>query len=100
MAAGKFLVAHAVQVAGADCHDTGLQGGLDRAEAVGWRPYVETAIEAFGSSRCMFEGNFLVDRAVCSYGVLWNGYKHITAGYSADERANLFSRTARAVYKI
>ncbi|GAA0327461.1 amidohydrolase family protein [Sphingomonas oligophenolica] len=68
--------------------------------AGGWRPYVETAIAAFGSSRCMFESNSPVDRAVCSYGVLWNSYKHITAGYSADERANLFSRTARTVYKI
>jgi predicted TIM-barrel fold metal-dependent hydrolase len=68
--------------------------------AVGWRPYVETAIETFGSSRCMFEGNFPVDKAVCSYGVLWNSYKRITAGYSSDERADLFNRTARTVYRI
>ena len=31
-----------------------------------WRPYVETCIEAFGPSRCMFESNFPVDKGRCS----------------------------------
>src|SRR5262249_54108252 len=32
-----------------------------------WRPYVETCIEAFGPTRCMFESNFPVDKASYSY---------------------------------
>jgi predicted TIM-barrel fold metal-dependent hydrolase len=35
-----------------------------------------------------------------SYGVLWNAYKKLTAGFSASERAALFSGTAARVYKV
>jgi predicted TIM-barrel fold metal-dependent hydrolase len=64
------------------------------------RPYVETCIDAFGPSRCMFESNFPVDKGNCSYGVLWNAFKRITAGASASERAALFYDTAAAFYRI
>lgn len=30
--------------------------------ATAWKPYMETAIEAFGAERCMFESNFPVDK--------------------------------------
>ena len=65
-----------------------------------WRPWVETAITQFGAQRCMFESNFPVDKGGASYAVLWNAFKRIAAGASADEKAALFEGTARRVYKL
>jgi L-fuconolactonase len=68
--------------------------------AVEWKPYIEACIEAFGADRCMFESNFPVDLGSCSYPVLWNAFKVIAKDYSADEKAALFSGTARRVYRL
>jgi L-fuconolactonase len=56
------------------------------------------AIECFTPSRCMFESNFPVDKDRVSATVLWNSFKKISAGFSADERAELFHGTASRVY--
>ena len=64
------------------------------------RRYYETAIELFGPDRCMFESNFPVDKLSCSYAVVWNSFKRITAAYSAAERAKLFHDTAARVYRL
>ncbi len=68
--------------------------------AAEWKPYIETCIEAFGVERCMFESNFPVDRGACDYRTLWNAFKHIAAGYSADEKTALFSGTAIKAYRL
>ena len=68
--------------------------------AVAWRPYVEAAIETFGPERCMFESNFPVDKQSFSYDSLWNAFKRVTAGCSADEKATLFAGTARRTYRL
>jgi predicted TIM-barrel fold metal-dependent hydrolase len=68
--------------------------------AAAWKPYLETCIQAFGPQRCMFQSNFPVDGATASYGVLWNAFKRHAAGYSAGEKAALFSGTARRVYRM
>ena len=65
-----------------------------------WQPYVETCIEAFGADRCMFESNFPVDRYTCDYRTLWNALKRTVAGASPDEKAALFSGTARRFYRL
>ncbi|MFT3816526.1 MAG: amidohydrolase family protein [Rubrivivax sp.] len=65
-----------------------------------WKPYVETCIEAFGPGRCMFESNFPPDKAGCSYRVLWNTFKRITAGCSESEKADLFAGTAVRFYRL
>jgi predicted TIM-barrel fold metal-dependent hydrolase len=65
-----------------------------------WRPYIETCIEAFGPGRCMFESNFPVDILSCDYRTLWNAFKRLAAGYSADEKTALFSGTASRVYRL
>ena len=57
-------------------------------------------VEQFGPERCMFESNFPVDKISCSYTVLWNQFKKLTAGYSADERAAMFHDTAQRVYRL
>ena len=65
-----------------------------------WRPYIETCIAAFGAQRSMFESNFPVDKGTCSYQVMWNTFKRIAAGHSADEKAALFSGAARKAYRL
>jgi L-fuconolactonase len=65
-----------------------------------WKPYIETCIDAFGPSRCMFESNFPVDAATCSYRVLWNTFKLLAAGASNSEKEALFSGTAKRVYRL
>jgi predicted TIM-barrel fold metal-dependent hydrolase len=73
-------------------------GSVELAEAMA--PYYEACIECFGVERCMFESDFPVDRASCSYTVLWNAFKRLTRGYSAAERAALFHDTATRVYRL
>ena len=59
-------------------------------------------IQTFGAKRCMFESNFPADKVSMSYTVLWNAYKRMTkdAGLSDEDRACLFSETAKKVYRI
>ncbi|WP_230960579.1 amidohydrolase family protein [Burkholderia pseudomultivorans] len=65
-----------------------------------WAPFVETCIDAFGPDRSMFESNFPPDKACCSYRVLWNTFKRITAGYSESERSDMFAKTAIRTYRL
>ena len=34
------------------------------------------------------------------YAVLWNAFKRVAAGYSADEKAKPFSGTAKRIYRL
>jgi len=65
-----------------------------------WRPYMETCIERFGASRCMFESNFPVDKMGIGWAGLWNALKRIASGASAAEKQAMFSGTARRVYRL
>jgi len=64
------------------------------------RDWYIVALEEFGAERCMFESNFPVDKASCSYNVLWNSFKRIAAGASAAEKAFVFHDTAARVYRL
>jgi L-fuconolactonase len=55
-----------------------------------YKPYIETCIAAFGPP----------DGVSSSYAVLWNAFKLLAAGYSAEDKAKLFSDTARRVYRL
>jgi predicted TIM-barrel fold metal-dependent hydrolase len=70
----------------------------DLAEA--WRPYIETAVEALGARRCMFESNFPPDKGSFSYPVMWNAFKKLVQHCSEDEKTRLFSGTAAEVYRL
>ena len=61
--------------------------------------YLE-AIDSFSPARCMFESNFPVDKERCSAVVLWNSFKKIAAGSTAEETADLFMNTAARVYRL
>ena len=64
------------------------------------RPYYEYTIQQFGVDRCMFESNYPVDKVSCSYNVLWNSFKRLTANYAAADKAKLFHDTAARVYRL
>ena len=68
--------------------------------AADWKPYLETCIEAFGPSRCMFESNFPVDLGSCDYRTLWNAFKVFAKDYSAAEKADLFAGSATRIYRL
>ena len=68
--------------------------------AASWRPYIETCIEAFGPDRAMFESNFPPDKGQCSYQVIFNAFKRLSAQYSEAEKTALFSKTATDFYKL
>ncbi len=65
-----------------------------------WKPYIDVCIDAFGPQRCMFESNFPVDKQTCGYTELWNVFKLASRALSADERAELFFRTACRTYGL
>lgn len=76
------------------------RGASSQQLAEAWRPYFAACIEAFGAERCMFESDFPPDKAVCSYRVIWNAFKRVAAGCSADEKTALFFGTAARAYKL
>ena len=93
------LGGQAMSIRGVSFHEAVLppsSGELANA----WRPVMETCIETFGASRCMFESNFPVDKGMCSYVSVWNAFKRIAAGCSADEKADLFHGSAARFYKL
>jgi hypothetical protein len=63
--------------------------------ASAYKPYIETCIEAFGVNRSMFQSNFPPDGVSSSYPILWNAFKRLAVGYSASEKTELFSGTAK-----
>jgi L-fuconolactonase len=76
----------------------GAPSSTELAEA--WRPWMEGCIEAFGPERCMFESNFPADKVSYGYGVGWNAMKRIAASASADEKDDLFWRSAARFYRL
>jgi predicted TIM-barrel fold metal-dependent hydrolase len=89
----------AMRLLGFDFHERPKPPTSEQAAAA-WRPYIETCIEAFGPTRCMFESNFPPDKGQCSYQVIFNAFKRIAAQYSEAEKTALFSKTAIDVYEL
>ena len=63
-------------------------------------PYMNYCIEKFGPNRCMFESNFPVDKVSFSYHVMYNAFKRLSQGYSANERTAMFHDTAVCTYHV
>jgi predicted TIM-barrel fold metal-dependent hydrolase len=88
-----------MRVFGFDVHEGALPPSSEQLATL-WRPYIETCITAFGSSRAMFESNFPVDKGSYGYGVFWNACKRLAQGVSAAEKADLFHGTASRFYRL
>jgi len=89
----------AMRINGWDFHEK-IDPPTSAELAAAWTPYVETCIEAFGASRCMFESNFPVDKGSYSYAAYWNACKIMAKGASASEKADLFCGTAERFYRL
>ncbi len=88
-----------MKVNGFDWHKRELPPTSDElADATA--PWYRHCIDTFGPERCMFESNFPVDRESCSYNVLWNAFKKMTASMNARDRSRLFHDTAVEVYRL
>ncbi len=89
----------AMRINGFDFH-TKADPPSSEALAAAWKPYVDTCIDAFGASRCMFESNFPVDKGSYGYQAFWNACKLLAKGASAAEKTDLFSATAARFYRL
>lgn len=105
----KRLAAHPnvyLKVGGLGMRYNGL-GFAERADppssedvATVCRPWVDTCVQAFGATRCMFESNFPVDKVSYSYQVFWNACKRLVQGASTSEKTAIFAGTAQRVYRM
>jgi L-fuconolactonase len=86
-------------ICGFDFHKRDVLPGSEEL-ATAWRPYLETCITAFGPERGMLESNFPVDGASCSYQALWNAFKRVTKGASAQDKEWLYRKAARTFYRL
>jgi predicted TIM-barrel fold metal-dependent hydrolase len=64
------------------------------------RPIIESCIELFGPSRCMFGSNFPVDKLHKTCDEIWMCFESVAQQYSKDEQEQLFSATAANFYRL
>lgn len=64
------------------------------------RPFVQHLVQSFGPQRVMFGSNFPVDGLFSTYPVLVAGYLRALDGVSSQDLHWIFSRSARAAYRL
>jgi L-fuconolactonase len=82
-----------------------LSGMVTEADWEHWRPadlkpYVETALDAFGPERCMFGSDWPVCELAATYQQVHDALDQIVGPLSADEKAQVFGETARKFYGL
>ena len=82
-----------------------ISGLVTEADWSAWReaqlrPYVETVLEAFGSSRVMFGSDWPVCRLACNYSRWGETVERLTDFLSVVERARLWGGNASRVYRL
>ena len=82
-----------------------LSGMVTEASWQNWKPadlkpYVETALEAFGSERCMYGSDWPVCELAASYEQVYRALADIVGPLSESETANIFGNTAAAFYGL
>lgn len=82
------------------CKISGLGMGDPTWTVSSLRPLVETCLDAFGVTRCMFATNWPVDRLFSSYTDVLLAYHEIVAGCSDEERRQLFVTNAERYYRF
>ena len=82
-----------------------VSGLVTEADFKAWteaqlRPYLETALEAFGPTRLMFGTDWPVCLVACPYGRWHDVVSRFAASLSFDEQASLFGHTAARAYRL
>ena len=80
-----------------------LSGLVTEADWRAWtpeqlRPYLDTALDAFGPSRVMFGSDWPVCTVAASYGQVAALLREAIAEYSPDEQVQILGKTAEEVY--
>ena len=82
-----------------------LSGMVTEADWNDWkpadlRPYVETALEAFGPARCMFGSDWPVCELAATYQQVVDALREIVGQLGASELEQIFGGTARRFYGL
>lgn len=82
-----------------------LSGMITEADWEHWKPadlkpYIETALEAFGPQRCMFGSDWPVCELAGSYEQVYNALAEAIGPLSDTEREQIFGATARRFYNL
>jgi L-fuconolactonase len=82
-----------------------LSGMVTEADWSAWtpeslRPYLDVAVEAFGTGRLMAGSDWPVCLVASGYGRWFEVLREYFAAFSVDERAAVFGETATAVYGL
>jgi len=68
--------------------------------AQAWRPWIDTCLDVFGPHRCMIGSNFPVDKGSYGYAIWLNAMQRLMAGASAQDKHDVFWRTAQKRYRL
>lgn len=82
------------------CKLSGLAMPFGSMDGAVLGPWLEYALEAFGTERCMFASNFPVDSAYGTFDELYTVFSAVTSGYDDLSRDNLFAANAERVYRL
>lgn len=82
-----------------------LSGMITEADWSNWKPsdlkpYVETALDAFGFERCMFGSDWPVCLLAGSYRDVHDAFVEVVGRISDHERQRLFQETAKSFYRL
>ena len=82
-----------------------LSGMVTEADPRAWtpgdlRPYVQSALELFGPTRCMFGSDWPVCELAATYEQVFGALKDALGPISESESAEIFSGTARRFYGL
>jgi L-fuconolactonase len=82
-----------------------LSGMVTEDSWSGWsveslRPYLDTVVEAFGPDRLMAGSDWPVCVVATSYSRWWKLLRDYFAGFTDDERADIFGATAIRIYNL
>lgn len=82
-----------------------LSGMITEADWNNWKPadlkpYVETALEVFGSERCLFGSDWPVCELAGSYEQVHSALTEILGPLSDSEKERIFGGTAREFYRL
>ena len=82
-----------------------LSGMVTEADWENWKPadlkpYVETALEAFGAERCMFGSDSPVCELAASYAETFDALMDCIGGVSDTERGHILGQNAVEFYKL
>lgn len=64
------------------------------------RPFIEEAVQLFGTDRAMFASDTPTDKLFAPFDRYLEAYHAFAAGYSNDERRDLFGRNANRIYRL